>query len=464
MKSTGFLKDMGAPARAGLFAGVLVIIACAAAALWWLFAPDYQLLFGNLREGDAAEISASLKDWKIPYRFADGGRAIEVPADQVYEMRMKLVSAGVPSGGHVGFELFNDSDFGVTEFAQRVNFQRAVQGELERSIGTLPGVQSVRVHLTIRRPGLFVGQDDSSKASVVVGLAPGETLNPQQVRGIRNLVASAVDGLSPAAVVVLGPDGALQGGSPQGDGSLLDQNSEQAALEARIREQVSSLLNSLFKLRDFRVTVNVQLNFDQLHRVSERLIPQGTDGNGLVTRKQTARTGSATGNTDEKPATSSQETADYSHGSEREELVRAPGQIERISVAVLVPSTMSSYDLGRLTRLIGVAAGLDPDRGDQLEITPMAQLDDARENPVSAEPASLEGEEPVEAPPPAKAKPVKWDMPPALWLVLVGAVCLVLGWWLRWVTQPPPKRHRPAERDAILAKMRAWLAEGGDAA
>ena len=109
----------------------------------------------------------------MPYRFTDGGTGIEVPADQVYDTRMKLVSAGVPSGGHVGFELFDHSDFGVTEFAQRVNYQRALQGELERSIAALPGVELVRVHLTIRRPGLFVGQDDSSKASVAITMTSG---------------------------------------------------------------------------------------------------------------------------------------------------------------------------------------------------------------------------------------------------------------------------------------------------
>src|SRR5688572_20555064 len=195
---TDFLAGLGRGARAGLYAGTALVLAAMLAAMWWLFAPDYQLLFGNLRETDAAEVAASLNEWKVPYRFTEGGAGIEVPADQVYDVRMKLVSAGVPSGGHVGFELFDDSDFGVTEFAQRVNYQRALQGELERSIGALPGVQSVRVHLTIRRPGLFVGQDDASKASVAVTMVPGELLSPQQVAGIRNLVAAGVDGLEPS--------------------------------------------------------------------------------------------------------------------------------------------------------------------------------------------------------------------------------------------------------------------------
>lgn len=463
MKSTGFLKEMGASARAGLLVGVLIVVAGAVAAMWWVLTPKYQLLFGDLRETDAAEIAKSLKEWKVPYRFTEGGRGIEVPSDQVYEMRMKLVSEGVPSGGHVGFELFDDSDFGVTEFAQRVNYQRAVQGELERSISALPGVQSVRVHLTIRRPGLFVGQDDSSKASVVVGLAPGTALAPSQVRGIRNLVASAVDGLSPTAVVVLGPGGVLQGGSTQADDSLMEQGEEQSTLETRIRGNINDLLGSVFKLKEFRVSVDVQLNFDKVHRVSERLISQGEGGNGLLTRKRSTRSGSAATGTDEKPATSSQEEVDYAHGSEREEVVKAPGSVERISVAVLVPSTLSSFEIGRLERLITTAAGLDLERGDRLEITPMTHFDteDATESEL-ANPVAEGNPSAATA-----ATTAGWNaltLPAALWLSLVGLAGLLLGLLLSWLMKAPPKRHRPEERDAILAKMRKWLVEDGEAA
>lgn len=455
-------KGMGAAARAGFIAGALVIVAGMALALWWVLSPNYQLLFGGLREADAAEIAKSLKDWKMSYRFADGGRGIEVPADQVYETRMKLVSEGVPSGGHVGFELFNDSDFGVTEFAQRVNYQRAVQGELERSIAALPGVQSVRVHLTIRRPGLFVGQDDSSKASVVVGLAEGESLTSAQARGIRNLVASAVEGLSPSAVAVLGPGGVLQGGGSGGDDGSRDQDEERNAFQKRIRENVNDLLGSVFRLQNFRVSVDVQLNFDKLHRVSERLIAQGDSGSGLVKHKRVTRTGGGAGATGEVAATSNQEEIDYAHGSEREELVKAPGGIERISIAVLVPSTLSSFDLERLRRLVTAAAGLDSERGDVLEITPMAQSAEFRGD----DDASADASSPLVAggQVATSAGSRQASLPSVHWLVLVGAVCLLFGWWLSRMTQPPPKRHRPEERDAILAKMRKWLAEGGDAA
>lgn len=459
-----FLKNYSASARTGLLAGAVLILCGMAAALWWLLSTDYQLLFGDLRESDAAEITQSLNEWKVPYRFTADGQGIEVPADQVYDTRMKLVSAGVPSGGHVGFELFNDSDFGVTEFAQRVNYQRAVQGELERSIAALPGVQSVRVHLTIRRPGLFVGQNDSSKASVVVAMVPGEALVPTQVRGIRNLVASAVEGLSPASVVVLGPSGVLQGGSSDGEDSLMGQNEEQSGYEARVRERISDLLSQVFQLRDFRVSVDARLNFDQVRKVSERLVEQGEGGNGLLTRKRVSHSGAAaTGEAVEKPATQSQEEFDYAHGSEREEVVRAPGRVERLSIAVLVPPSLSAAELERLRKLITAAAGLDSDRGDRLEIGAIAEGaggDPAIENNVVLSRAkAVPAIEPV---PNGTAGNVPMRFLP--WAALAVFVGLLLGWLGARLSRPAPATLRAEEREAVLAKLRAWLADGGTAA
>ncbi|MFS6823044.1 flagellar basal-body MS-ring/collar protein FliF, partial [Staphylococcus aureus] len=127
------------------------------------------------------------------------GKVILVPSDQVYETRMQLVSRGVPKGGSVGFELFKDSDYGVTEFAQHVNYQRALQGELERTIAALSEVDSARVHLTIRRADLFQTDTDPSKASVTLTLRQGKHLDAKEVAGIQRLVASAVDGLTPAS-------------------------------------------------------------------------------------------------------------------------------------------------------------------------------------------------------------------------------------------------------------------------
>ena len=191
------------PKRLWLWVGAGVILSLACLAIWWVLSPGRQLLFGNLRERDAAEIVQALDEWKVPYEIVDSGKGIKVESDLVYETRMKLVAAGVPKGGHVGFELFDDADFGVTEFAQRVNYQRALQGEIERTIASIPGVESARVHLTIRRPGLFVGEQEQSKGSVALELSSGAKLSVGQISGIRSLVAASVEGLSANQVSVL---------------------------------------------------------------------------------------------------------------------------------------------------------------------------------------------------------------------------------------------------------------------
>jgi flagellar M-ring protein FliF len=452
---TSFFDGLGRPARAGLLAGAALVLAGTAIALWWLLSPDYQVLFADMRDTDAAEVARSLDEWKVPHRFADNG-TIEVPADQVHATRMKLVSAGVPSGGHVGFELFDDADFGVTEFAQRVNYQRAMQGELERSIGALPGVESVRVHLTIRRPGLFVGQQEGSKASVAVGMAPGEMLTQQQVGGIRNLVAAAVDGLEPAQVIVLGPGGVLGGGG--GDG-LLAQNEEQSTYENRVRERIGDLLGQVFKLPDYRVSVDVRMNFDQVHRVSEHVLAQNGSDSGLVVRKRVSHSG-AVATPDGAAATPGQssEEFDYAHGTEREEITRGPGQVERISVAVLVPPTLSPAEMDRLRKLVTAAAGLDAERGDRLEIGAIGERDaPADANPVLNTEREL-GTDPVTVPTVEAAR--KPAVPAYAWLALVGVAGLLLGWLLSLAMRPKPAPLRDEEREAIQAKIRSWLAEG----
>ncbi len=462
-----FLGGFSRSARVGLIAGAALIALGLAAALWWLFAPRYQLLFGNLRESAAAEITKSLADWKVPYRFTDGGTGIEVLADQVYDTRMKLVSAGVPSGGHVGFELFDHSDFGVTEFDQRVTYQRALQGELERSISALPGVEAVRVHLTIRRPGLFVAQDDASKASVAVTMEQGQNLTPQQVGGIRNLVASAVDGLSPNAVVVMGPAGVLQGGavSTGEQGGLLAQNDEQASYESRVRERISDLLGQVFRGQSFRVSVDVRLNFDQEHRVSEHLVGDGPDGNGLLVHRRTSSAGgnAVVADDREKPAvapTQKQEDVDYAHGSERDEIARAPGRVERISVAVLVPPTLDDAQLQNLHELVSAAAGIDEKRGDRLEITSVGDGSMPVATPIQAAgPGEGIAVAPATVAPAAGREPA--GRVPAYWFALAGLLGALVGAGLVMVLRPRPPRLRTEEREAVLSKLHSWLADGG---
>ncbi len=449
------LSSMKTPARIGLGLGVGFIVVLTGVLLWWVFSPREQLLFGNLREADAAEIVQSLNEWKVPHTIVDGGTGITVPDDLVYQTRMQLVSANVPRGGHVGFELFDDSDFGVTEFAQRVNYQRALQGEIERTIAALPGVETARVHLTIQRPGLFVGNDESSKASVALTMRPGESLDRRQINGIRSLVAAAVEGLAVDAVSVLDSDGTLLAapGLIRGGLGLDGRIDDETQLERQIESRLVELLGQFFSKESFQVSVDATLNFDTVHEVNER--PIASLGGAVMLRK---RIDSPDAETDD--GTAGREEIEFAHGTTRQEISRAPGRIERLSVAVVLPPSLDELKVERVQSLVAAAAGIDLERGDRLEVLRFG-WDGMHEprlpvTPALPDPNATNGYTHLE---PA-ASGLAADQWPWLKWLLVAAVGLLVAVIISVATQRRPRALQPREREAVLAKLRGWLAEG----
>jgi flagellar M-ring protein FliF len=440
-----FYGSLSAAARTGLLAGITVVLVLTGVVLWWVLGSRDQLLFGNLREPDAAEIVEALNEWKVPHEIIEGGTAITVPAEQVYDVRMRLVSAGVPKGGHVGFELFNDADFGITEFAQRVNFQRALQGELERTISSLPGVETARVHLTIRRPGLFVGDAESSKASVALSLLPGQELSRRQVSGIRSLVAAAVEGLPVEQVSVLDSSGALLAGSNSRTASVDEHADEEAQLEARLQARVTELLSRIVADGAFHVSVDARLNFDEVRRVSERPLAQGPGDEAVLVRRRVNTQDSPTGT----GRSQNQEEAEFAHGTAREEVSRAPGRIERLSVAVVLPITIDEFEADRIRSLVSASVGIDEARGDRLEVSRLV-------------PGTTAGnDEPRTAVPASRAPMTTPSQPAWPWwrLAMLVALGLLAGVILMTATIRRPRRLSATEREAVVAKLRGWLAE-----
>ncbi|HMK49944.1 MAG TPA: flagellar basal-body MS-ring/collar protein FliF, partial [Thermodesulfovibrionales bacterium] len=173
----------------------------------WAQRPDYQVLYSNLSEEDAGMIMQKLKDLKIPYKAASGG--IMVPADKVYELRIQMASQGLPQGGSVGFELFDKANFTMTDFVQKLNYRRALQGELSRTIKSMSEIDQCRVHLAVPEKSLFAKEDDRPKASVLVKLRAGRSLSQNQIQGIVHLVSSSVEGLSPNDVSLVDQGGEM---------------------------------------------------------------------------------------------------------------------------------------------------------------------------------------------------------------------------------------------------------------
>src|SRR6185295_1164801 len=176
---------------------------------WWVQRPLMRPLFTNLSQEDAGAIVTSLRAEKVPFELDDGGRAVLVPAERLYELRLSLAGRGLPAGGGVGFEIFDKQTLGQTDFLQRLNYQRALQGELGRTIGQLGGVESARVHLALPERSLFVAQDRRPSASVVVKLAQGRSLSRAQIDGIVHLVAASVEGMAAESVTVVDEGGRI---------------------------------------------------------------------------------------------------------------------------------------------------------------------------------------------------------------------------------------------------------------
>lgn len=248
-------------------------------------------LYTNLSASDAADIVAKLREMNVPYEISDGGATIMVPVSDVYETRMSLASQGLPKGGTVGFEIFDRTSFGVTEFTQKMNYQRALQGELTRTILQLREVEDARVHIAIPEPELYTDEQKPPTASVMVKLRSGATLSRGQVEGIVRLVSSSVEGLSPSNVTVLDVDGnILYAASDDSDTGVatsltLTQLEAKRAYEKDLEKSVESMLTEVLGPRKVVVRVNAEINFDRREQNSELFQPMPT-GLGVI-REQT---------------------------------------------------------------------------------------------------------------------------------------------------------------------------------
>ncbi|HEX5513575.1 MAG TPA: flagellar basal-body MS-ring/collar protein FliF, partial [Gammaproteobacteria bacterium] len=207
------LQRLSTSGQIGLASGLLLIVLLTGGLAYWAFATDYAVLFSDVDSREAAVLVQQLEEMKAPYRLEAGGTRILVPASGVHALRLKLMSDGIQLNSGAGFELFNKAEFGMTEFAQKINYQRALQGELARTIGSVPGVKYARVHLVLPESSLFAEKQTQPKAAVTLILQEGAGIDRRQVQGIQRLVAATVPGLQSGQVTVLDQSGVALGGS-----------------------------------------------------------------------------------------------------------------------------------------------------------------------------------------------------------------------------------------------------------
>ncbi len=356
--------------------------------------PSYAVAFARLSEEDAGAIVAKLKEARIPYRVTPAG-AIEVPREQVQEVRMQLAAAGLPRGGNVGFELFNQNSFGITDFVQKLNYQRALEGELARTIQKLEPVDQARVHLALPQPSLFIDNQRDPTASVVVRLKPGRRLERAQVQSIVHLLSHSVEGLKPQNVTVVDAEGTLLSGDDQPEQAVArltaGQLEAKRAYESELEKNVQAMLDRVLGPAKASVRVNATMVWDQVETSSETYSPAnrppqvrssrelservlapgqpggvpGTDANIPPTQEPVAAPGQNRG-----PFERRETTTNYELSKTVEKTIKAPGTVQRLSVAVVLDSAapIEQAQVDALTNLVAAAVGIDQSRGDVVSV------------------------------------------------------------------------------------------------
>jgi len=286
-KSLEWMNRLRANPRIPLLVAGAAAIAIIVAMVLWAKQPDYRVLYSNVSDQDGGAIVTQLTQMNIPYRFSDTGGAIEVPADKVHELRLRLAQLGLPKGGAVGFELLDQEKFGISQFSEQVNYQRALEGELARTIETLGPVKSARVHLAMPKPSLFVREQKSPSASVTVNLAPGRAMDEGQISAVVHLVSSAVAGLPPGNVTLVDQSGRLLTQSNTSGRDLNDAQLKYAAdVEGRVQRRIEAILSPIVGNGNVHAQVNAQIDFDNKEQTEEQYHPNGNPSEAVMRSRQ----------------------------------------------------------------------------------------------------------------------------------------------------------------------------------
>src|SRR5471032_172942 len=463
----------------------------------WAKQPTYKVLFSNLNDKDGGAVVTQLTQMNIPYQFSDNGGAVLIPADKVYETRLKLAAAGLPKGGAVGFELMDQEKFGISQFSEQINYQRALEGELSRTIETLGPVSSARVHLSIPKPSLFVREQKNPSASVTLNLQPGRALDDGQINAIVYMVSSSVSGLPPASVTVVDQSGHLL---TQSDSNGRDLNASQLKyaneVEGRLQRRIEAILQPVVGNGNVHAQITAQIDYATREQTDENYQPNGAADKAAVRSRQLSTSdqigGSAVGgvagalsnqpapaatapvttpapantaNGAQNQAANGQNAAQNStanrstvpSNSRRDETTnyevdrtithtqQSAGAVQRLSAAVVVnyqtgadgkSKPLTDEQLKKIDDLVREAMGFSTERGDTLNVvnTPFNEAsDDSAELPFWKQQAFFD--QLIDA---------------GRWLLV-----LIVAWLLWRKMVRPILRKQKAEKDAVAAAVLA---------
>lgn len=464
-------------------------IAVIVALFLWMRSPDYRVLLSNLSAKDGGDIVSQLTQMNMPYQLADNGSAILVPADKVHELRLKLAQAGLPKGGNTGFELLDKEQFGISQFSEQVNYQRALEGELSRTIESLSPVQTARVHLAIPKPTLFVREQKSPTASVTVGLLPGRALDEGQISAIVHMVSGSVSGLTSSNVIIVDQAGRLL---TNNDNSQQSVSTSQMRLtqetEARLKQRIEDLLAPLVGRTNVQAQVTAQVDYSKVEQTAEEYKPNQQPDSAAVRSRQSSQSqqnsnggpGGVPGALSNQPVSApsapvetakadtkdnktvspadnnrnsninsqSDETTNYEVDRKISHTQRQIGVVDRLSVAVIINWLPQKKEDGteemqplppemikEIEALTREAMGYSADRGDTLSITNSRFTDEGQ---LTEEPSLFTS-------PVIIAQVLEYGK--ILLLLLVG--------WLLWRKgiRPQWQRYRKAQQAEAEARM-----------
>jgi flagellar M-ring protein FliF len=395
-----FIRSLGAARIAAMVAVTVALIGFFAFIMMRVTAPQMTPLFTDLSFEDSTAIVKDLERQGIPYELKSDNAIVLVPKDKVTRLRMRLAESGLPKGGGIGYEIFDKSDaLGATSFVQNINHLRALEGELARTIRAIDRVQAARVHLVLPERALF--SRDKAEASASIVLKVRGPLEPQQVRAIRHLVASAVNELKPERISIVDETGRLLADGARTEAALgLSADERQTAFEHRLREQVETIVTSVVGPGRARVQLTADFDFNRVTQTSEKFDPEGRVMRSSQTREESSASNDgkdgqvtvgnelpgaarppADNNSTREQSKKSEEILNYEISRSTKTEVTEGGRVNRISVAVLVDGAYTKNDKGettyqprekeeidRIAALVRTAIGFDQKRGDQVEV------------------------------------------------------------------------------------------------
>jgi flagellar M-ring protein FliF len=387
--------------RMAVVLGALGTLALIGALVYYGSQPEYGVLFSDLKPADAQAIVEKLKTANVQYKLTNNGTVVSVPSDRVTELRLQMASSGALSGGHVGFDIFDRTSFGATDFTQQVNYQRAIEGELARTIEGMNEVESARVHITQPHDSLYSEKTQRAKASVMVRMRQDRALSRERTEAVVSLVASAVDGLDPADVAVMDTQGRLLSSASTaggGDAGAFSSHLEaRRKLEAETAARIVSLIEPITGVGHVRSDVAADLDFSQVEQTEEKYDPKSQ----VIRSQQTSQESRNTSNAGQgnvvgarandptlanppvqttKPGTSGDQrvatTTNYEIDKTVKRTTGGGGRVNRMSVSVVVDyknvagvsAARSNDELTKIQNLVSAAVGIDANRGDQIVV------------------------------------------------------------------------------------------------